>query len=285
MAEHVIPKTLTEALELLHLSSYTIIAGGTDVFVKARRWAGTKRELAHPAMFLHEIESLKTIHWDSNHMEIGALVSLSTIAKHPFTPGLLKETIAEIASPAIRNMATLAGNIANASPAADGVLALCALQAKVLIQSVKGSRLVAVEAIALAPGKTILQPNELITAIQIPRLEDHFHAFYKVGTRRADAISKVALAGFVAFHNQKIAEWRMYFGAVGKTILWNSDLDFSMLGKTKEQVFHELDEIVSQYAKIPTPIDDQRSTKSYRQLVARNLVKKFMVECLGDDDG
>lgn len=285
MAEHVIPKTLLEALELLQESPYTVIAGGTDVLVKSRRWAGTKRNFTHPAMFLHEIETLQTIHADSHILEIGACVSLSTIAKHPLTPVLLKETIAEIASPAIRNMATLGGNIANASPAADGVLALCALQAKAFIQSRHGTRLVAIEDIATAPGRTVLLPSELITAIHIPLLEDHFHAFYKIGTRRADAISKVALAGFVRFHHQKVSEWRLYFGAVGKTILWDHEVDFSMLGKTKEMIYDQMDEIVSKYAQVPNPIDDQRSTKQYRQLVARNLVKKFIRECLGEAHG
>ncbi len=285
MAEHVIPKTLLEALELLEQSPYTILAGGTDVLVKARRWAGTKRTFAHPAMFLREIESLHTIQSDSHILEIGACVSLSTIAKHPLTPALLKETITEIASPAIRNMATLGGNIANASPAADGVLALCALQAKVFIQSAQKTRLIAVEEIALGPGKTHLAANELITAIHIPLLVDDFHAFYKVGTRRADAISKVALAGFAQFHHHKVSEWRLYFGAVGKTILWDHELDFSMLGKTKEMIYDEMEDIISKYAQVPTPIDDQRSTKQYRQLVARNLVKKFIRECLGEVDG
>jgi xanthine dehydrogenase FAD-binding subunit len=285
MVEHVIARSLDEALHCLNQQEYTILSGGTDHMVQKRSWAGTLPLFTKPVLFLHEVKELYGIRVDSNVMEIGAMTSMTAIEEHPQTPPILKECIRQIASPGIRNKATLAGNIANASPAADAVCVLIALHAKVVISSVNHTYETLVEHVIVGPRKTILKQNEMIIAIHIPLLIPTFYAFYKVGGRMADAISKISLAGFIYIHNGKIAEFRLCFGAVGPKVMRNVDQDFAMLGKDIEYLAMEMDAYIDSYVQAISPIDDQRSTKEYRQMVASNLIKKFILSFVEATNG
>jgi xanthine dehydrogenase FAD-binding subunit len=182
----------------------------------------------------------------------------------------------EIAAPGIRHMATLAGNIANASPAADGLCTLVALDATVVIASVNSTRIEHVNDIIVAPKKINLSENELIIEIRIPKSDWSFTAFYKVGGRKADAISKVSLAGSVTYESDRISAWRIAFGAVGPKVVLNPDLDRMMIGKSVRAIKRDAASIVKLYEPFIKPIDDQRSTAAYRKQVALNLIGRFI---------
>ena len=167
--EYLAPKTLDEALGILEQyqdQNIKILAGGTDLLVKM------KTTDIHPdyLMYIKEIAELNFID-TNNGLSIGATIPFSHIVKEDKVKTqyiALYEAIKAIAAPAIRNMGTVAGNIGNASPAADTVPALVAFDAVVTIESRKLKRTVLLKDLFLGPGKTVLKPNVIITKIEVP---------------------------------------------------------------------------------------------------------------------
>lgn len=276
MVNHYYPLTLDEALFQINQSEYQIIAGGTDVMIQYRSWADTSLQTKKPLLFIHQLKELDFIVRDKNYINVGACVTLSNLFKSPLIPLVLKNTIIEIASPSIRNTATLAGNIANASPAADAVCTLIALDALVEIKSLDSVRTVKIEHLITGVKKTSLLSNEIITTIKIPNIHHDYQFFYKVGGRKADAISKVSLAAVANILDGRITKWRLAFGAVGPKVVTDITKDETFVGKTIDEIRESILSVQELYASIIHPIDDQRSTKQYRSTVAGNLIKKFI---------
>jgi xanthine dehydrogenase FAD-binding subunit len=276
MVKHIIPKTLTEALEWMNQGAYQVISGGTDWMVQARNWSETLPKATKGLIFIHELSELNYIKETTEDLLIGATTPMDTLMNSPKVPQVLRDTLLEIAAPGIRHMATLAGNIANASPAADGLCTLVALDATVVIASVNSTRIEHVNDIIVAPKKINLSENELIIEIRIPKSDWSFTAFYKVGGRKADAISKVSLAGSVTYESDRISAWRIAFGAVGPKVVLNPDLDRMMIGKSVRAIKRDAASIVKLYEPFIKPIDDQRSTAAYRKQVALNLIGRFI---------
>jgi xanthine dehydrogenase FAD-binding subunit len=285
MVDPCFPSTLQEALQTLSERTCKVIAGGTDLMVQKRSPAGVLPAFYQPLLFLNHVKSLHQITADSNHLHIGALATYSEILEHPKTPPLLKAAIEQIAGPAIRNVGTLAGNIVNASPAGDGVLALVALDATLTSESLKGKRDLFVKDFILGPRKTALNNNELVTQIHVPLREPTLARFYKVGGRKANAISKIAFAGFADVIQGKIAEFRLAFGAVGPVVVRSIDTELLILGQSLEQVVFDPEKIALLFEPLLRPIDDQRSTSAYRKDVALNLIQRFLRELAEVDYG
>ena len=276
MVNHFYPETLEEALTELNQNEYLIVSGGTDVMIQYRSWSDTPLKTKKPLLFIHQLKELNTILEEKDYINVGACVTLSHLLKSPLIPKILKSTIIEIASPGIRNTATLGGNIANASPAADGVCTLIALDALVEIKSLYSTRTVKIEHLITGVKKTSLLPNEIITTIKIPNFQHDYQCFYKVGGRKADAISKVSLAVVANMSEGRITKWRLAFGAVGPKVISDMTKDETLVGKTIDEIKQSVQSIQALYAPLIHPIDDQRSTKQYRTTVANNLIKKFI---------
>ncbi len=276
MVKHYIPNSLQETLELLNTHDLEIIAGGTDLMVQRRTWADTSPKFKSTINIIN-LEELKYIKKESNEIHIGSTTSLTNILHNEHTPELLKESIKIIASPALRNIATIAGNIGNASPAADTVPILYLLNAKIVITHLNGDRIIRIEDVILGPRKTILQHNEIITEIIIPLEKFTKTSFVKVGGRKADAISKISFSAAASLNNEFIEDIRFVFGAVGPTMVRSKELEQQLHHKTKEQVIDMLPQIIDDYSEIIKPIDDQRSNKEYRKHVALNLLQDFLL--------
>jgi len=271
-----IPRTKAEALALLSDRQACVVAGGTDLMVKRRRWPGLAPAIPG-AVFIAQIDELVFVRKEKDAVVIGACTPLAKILDHPMAPDLLKRAIAETAGPGIRHAATIAGNLANASPAADPALALVALDAVVRIEGPAGTREVPAERLATGPGRTELQPDELVTAIAIPDRAWTAAVFVKVGGRKADAISKVSFCGAAAVENGRIVCLNAAFGAVGPTILRVRDVEESLIGLTPAETAGDLPRILAAYGERIRPIDDQRSTAHYRKTVAINLLSDFIL--------
>lgn len=271
-----IPQSKREAVELLARGGGPVVAGGTDLMVKRRRWAGVSPAISEAAVYVANLRELAAVRKNGDMVEIGAAATLSQLLLFPFVPELLKAAIRVTASPGIRNAATLAGNLANASPAADPALALFCLDAVVRLESASGVRDVPVRDFATGPGRTVLRPDELIVAILVPADAGAVVRFEKVGGRKADAIAKVAFAGSVRVEDGVVTSFCAAFGAVGPTAVRDPKVEKTLEGLPVEELKRRLPEIREAYGAAIRPIDDQRSTAAYRRTVALNLLADFI---------
>ena len=276
MVEHVIPKNLEEALKYLNAKPYKVIAGGTDLMVQHRAWSALSPNFKTPLLFCFNLNALKYIKVQNDEIAIGSMTDLETLLDHPLTPEILRKVISVMASPAIRKVSTLSGNIINASPAADSLLALYALDAKVVCRSLHTQREVLVSEMVLGPRKTQLKAHEIITEIRIPKTSFTHTTFVKVGGRLADAISKVAFVGCAQIVNNQVKDLRIVLNAVSATLIRQKAIESQWLNKAPNVLQSQMDTILEAYEAYIQPIDDQRSNKYYRKQTALNLIKQFI---------
>lgn len=277
MVKQVIPKTLDEALNYLYDRSYQIIAGGTDLMVQKRSTAETPPLFSNNILYAFHLEELKFIKRSEHCLHIGSMTSLETLLHHEDTPKILKEVIYEMASPAIRNVATLAGNIANASPAGDSLVPLYLLDAQIILLSKNQFRHIPIEKLIIGPRKTVILKDEIIKDIAIPKHEFTQFKWIKVGGRRADAISKVSFLGAVHIDGDQVLDFRIAFGAVYKTVIRNREIEKEYKNISVQELKNKHDEIIEKYDACILPIDDQRSNKEYRKKVALNMLSDFII--------
>jgi len=276
MVKHFIPSSLEEALDILNKEKVEIIAGGTDLMVQRRKWANTVPAFEQ-TMNIINIPELSYIKAVNNKLHIGATTSLTEIMNHKDTPELMKKAIYDIASPALRNIATIAGNIGNASPAGDTLPILYVLNAKIVLVSPQATRTLPIEEVILGPRKTVIKKNELIKEIILPIHDFTSTSFVKVGGRKADAISKVSFTGAVTIEDNIILDIRIAFGAVGPVIVRSTKIENTIIEMSVQQLTESVTHIIEAYNDLITPIDDQRSNKEYRKIVAKNLLKDFLL--------
>ena len=271
-----IPSNLNDALEFLSNHDAYIVAGGSDMMVMKRNSAGLAPTFDKDVLYVSNLKELKRIDDEVDGLHIGAGVTLDEVYHNAFTPALLKQAIGEVASINIRHFATLVGNIANASPAGDTIVVDYLLDAKLKLVSKKGERIVDAKDFVLGIRKIDRHPDELITQIIFPHQKyDHF-MWHKVGSRKADSISKVTVAGVYSTENKKVAKFALAFGSVAITVKRSAELEKEIEGLTGKELEGRIEEFVEKYGKIISPIDDQRSNKEYRQKVAMNICREFL---------
>lgn len=285
MVEVYRPETLEQALDKLAVGEHTLFSGGTDLMVQNSVRPGMTPSFTRDVVFVDSIEELKKINEvhregvvSESSLKIGAGVTLSEIETHPMVPEILRQSASKIAAPALRNRATMAGNICNASPAADTLPALYLLNARVVLSSVHGEREMALEEFITGPGKNQLKQDEMLTHIVVPKAELPETFYHKVGTRKANALTKLSIAGAAKVEKGIIADWRVAFGAVGPTVVRSKSLESRIVGQPVERLSDQefIDEVVSQYSEIITPINDQRSTAEYRHQASLNLLRRWL---------
>jgi len=276
MVKHIIPANLKSALAYLSEGTFQIMAGGTDLMIQKRSTAGTLPHFERDILYLANLEELRYIQRKDGSVHIGSMTTLEEIIDHPDAPELLKEVIREMGSPAIRHAGTLGGNIGNASPAGDSLVALYLLDAQVLLSSAEGDRLLPIENVILGVRKTAMKPNELIHEIIISEAKFDQVKWVKVGGRQADAISKVSFAGAYRVSNHQVVDFRLAFGAISITVLRNRAIEKKYENHSVAEINEDLPEILKAYNALISPIDDQRSNKIYRREVALNIAKDFI---------
>jgi len=277
MVKNVIPASLNEALNLLNERPFKIMAGGTDLMVQRRAWSQTPPEFNEDVLYIFNLEELKYIKEEDGYIVIGSTTPVEDLLYSDLAPNLLKEAIGIMASPALRHMATIAGNIGNASPAGDTLPILYALDAIIVLQSVEGVRELPIDEVITGPRRHVMNQNEIIKEIKIPICVFTDSVFEKVGGRQADAISKVSFTGAINIKDNKVLDFRIAFGAVSATILRRKEIESKYIGLTKEELIGRVDDIVIDYDPFVRPIDDQRSNKEYRKTVALNLLRNFVI--------
>ena len=273
MVNLIIPHNLNDALERMSKQKLTIFAGGTDLMIK-RRTQSLGLQFDHDVLLISELKELKTIIADGSSLFIGAAATISEILAHPKIQDLIKAPLREIGSVAIRNTATLGGNIVNASPASDVLPMLVALDARVVCRSkLRGEFKIAVELFITSPGRTMLKQDELVTGIAIPMTDFNVFSTVKVGARKANAISKLSFFGAASFNMDKVIDVRIAFGAMGPKVIRDPIIEYNLVN-TKLKYW--LDMALPAYGALLNPIDDLRSTRAYRKEVALNLLEDFI---------
>jgi CO/xanthine dehydrogenase FAD-binding subunit len=270
------PSSLQEALNVLADSGATILAGGTDVFP-----ALGERPLSGPVLDLSALDEIKSVSFSQEHVLLGARTTWSELLAAPLPRGFdgLKAAAREIGSVQIQNSATIAGNLCNASPAADGVAALMALDAEVVLASRSGSRTLPLAEFILGNRKTARRPDELLTCIRVPRrLENAVSTFLKLGARRYLVISIVMVAANLVLNpDGTIREALLCVGSCSPVAQRLTELERALIGHQarpgiRKHVQHE------HLARL-TPIDDVRATAAYRRDAARTLVERALEKC------
>jgi CO/xanthine dehydrogenase FAD-binding subunit len=250
-------------------------AGGTDLMVLLE--AG---KLPHKKFLnIWNLAELRGLAVTAEHVMLGALTTYSEVQRHEILARefpLLCRAAAETGSIATQNRGTLGGNIANASPAADSPPALLVYGAEIEIVSSGGARWVPYAAFHTGYKKMNLQAGELIRSIRVARSGAAWKQYFrKVGTRRAQAISKICFAAAGRVEAGRIADVRIALGSVAPTVLRAVRVEQILRGQRPEEAALLLAAQDALGAEI-APIDDMRSTGRYRRNVARNLLAEFL---------
>jgi CO/xanthine dehydrogenase FAD-binding subunit len=275
------PLNLTEALEIRSRENTTVFAGGSDLMVRHRVWSGVIPNFPQPLLFIGHLPELQNIRIENNLLKIGAACTLEQILRDPKIPEYLKLPVSQMASPAIRNLATLGGNICNASPAGDTLPMLYALDAQLILKSKNKTTAVNVKDFITGPGQNILQGDEIAVEIVIP-LADYNQFYYrKVGSRKANCISKLSFFGLAKMEAGQVQAVRIAFGAVAPTVVRSTEAESLLEGVRKPHFSALLPELAGAYTPLINPIDDVRSTKKYRRTVSLRLLEHFLLKELG----
>jgi len=270
------PATLADAFAILaaRRAGIRVIAGGTDLMVALNAYALPAAEF----LDIWRVGELRGIADEGETLRIGALTTYTDLIKSPLVArhvpalGAAARTVGALQ---IQNRGTIGGNIVNASPAGDTLPVLAAFDAEVEIGSARGTRRVAFNQFYAGYRQTVLGPDELVLAVRVPKLRDGERAdFYKVGTRRAQAISKIVMAARARVAGRRIEAVSIGLGSVAPTVvraplterlLTGQRLTPALADAARELIMREV-----------APITDLRSTEHYRRAVTGNLLAKFL---------
>jgi CO/xanthine dehydrogenase FAD-binding subunit len=270
------PGSLESVLSLLasEAGEWTPFAGGTEIMVAHA--AGRLR--ASKFVSLWGIPDLHFISANESELSIGAATTFSEIRESDAVARnfpLLSRASSWIGAVANQNRATLGGNLVNASPAADSSPALLVYDAEIELVSARGRRRIPYSSFHLGYKRTALAPDEIVLAVHLPqRFADHKQYLRKVGTRRAMAISKVALAVTALIDDGSIREIRIGAASLAafptrlrrtEEVLLGTPITPGIIAAARVTLMREA-----------APIDDIRSTADYRRRVGANLLEEFL---------
>lgn len=273
------PTQLTEAYQILreHGTDIKILAGGTDLMVLFNMG----QPLPHQVLNIWQLNELRTIINHGDYLQIGALCSYTQLIQDPliraFAPQLVAAS-ATIGAAQIQNRGTLGGNIANGSPAGDSLPVLAAFDAQIEIGSLTGTRVVPFTQFYQGYRKTVLASDEMVLSIILNKqLATEQAAFYKVGTRAAQAISKVMCCVRATIDSdRRINQIAIALGSVAPTVIRATQTEQLLTGATIDDAL--IAQARNSLSSEVRPIDDVRSNAHYRRVVAGNLIAKFLRE-------
>jgi CO/xanthine dehydrogenase FAD-binding subunit len=263
------PKSLRDALTMLRDEApLTPLAGCTDLYVSLN--FGTLKDRRF--LNLWALDDLRGIEARGDTLWIGALATHTDLIRSRLVRGrvpMLAAAAREIGGVQIQNRGTIGGNAANASPAGDTLPVLAAADAVVVLRSARDTRRVRFADFYTGYRQTVRRPDELIVGFEVPRVRGR-QWFRKVGTRAAQAISKVVMAGSVEFGTRGRRVVRLALGSVAPTVIRASRTEAALADGASVDVAAET--LVREIA----PIDDVRSDAEYRRRVSANLLRRFL---------
>lgn len=274
------PKSLEEIIDILKTEPTIPYAGGTDLMVQYKTYTGLKPNFDIPIMYLKNAKELSYLQAKDDTIEIGTTTSLSDILKCQFVPEILKMAIAELASPSIRNAATIGGNICNASPAGDTLPPLYLLNCKINLISPECERTIPISMFIKGPKQIVMDENELMTSITIDRLENYKNFYRKIGARKANSLSKLSVAAIARVENNILKDIRIAAGAVSPTVVRNKNAENLLIDMETLEIKNKIAELMEIYKSEINPIDDQRSTAVYRKETTLKLIEQSILSTI-----
>ena len=270
------PASLADTLALLESEPgvWKPFAGGTDLMVLLE--AG---KLAHHNYVnIWGLSELRGIGTTDTHVTLGALTTYTEVQSNPILRHefpMLCQAASETGGLAIQNRGTLGGNIVNASPAADSPPALLAYDAEIELVSARGSRWLPYHGFHTGYKQMHIDPDELLARIRLPRNTAGLtHYYRKVGTRKAQAISKVCFAAVGQTADGKIVNTRIVVGSVAPIVVRCVQTEIMLRGQKPDE--QTVESACASLLREISPIDDIRSTARYRLQVAKNLLADFL---------
>ncbi len=272
------PGGLDEALRLLAAGTFRIVAGATDLYpadVPRRAWAGPRIGAGEAFLDITAIPELAEIRRTERGIRVGAAVTWTAIAEADIPPWChgLVQAAREVGGAQIQNRGTVGGNLCNASPAADGIPPLLALDAEVELAGRSGTRRLPLSEFLLGNRRTALRPDELLVAVEVPDPGDGARSvFYKLGARRHLVISIVALAVTLRFDRAgRLVDPRFAVGACAPTAVRLSTLEAELAGLEVEAACAR---VRPDRLRELAPIDDVRATAAYRREAVAELLRR-----------
>lgn len=280
MTRYAKPTTLSEALALLGERPWRLLAGGTDFYP-----ALGNRPLKEDVLDINGLVELRGIADTDDQWIIGARTTWTDVARHnlPAAFDALRQAAREVGSPQIQNVATVAGNLCNASPAADGVPALLALDANVELRSAVGTRCLPLAAFILGNRRTALGAGEMVTAIHVPKSSvAGCSAFVKLGARRYLVISIGMAAARLVIEAGVVREAAVAVGACSAVARRLAGVEAALRGMPVPDL---RDAVLGASMGELSPIDDVRGSAAYRIEAAREIVARAVMAAAEPGEG
>ena len=271
MVKSYTPKNLADALEALKSTDeYLPYAGGSDINVQNI----SGRNL----FFIGKLPELKRIYEDEKYIHIGSAVTYSEAVKNPLVPEVFKAAIHKVAGPAVRNVGTYGGNLANGSGKADSALVALVCNAVLHIQSASGERFLEEKYFYRGRKDVFLEKDELITELLIPKSKSLNNYYYdKVSVRTSVAISNISVAAIWNIEDDIIKELSVGIGSATDVPIRCYDVENALVGKSIYEVDAQREEILSHFVvDLSLPLD--RTSIRYRKQVCYNLLNYLLYE-------
>jgi len=279
LSEFFQPETLQEALAVLARGPVRVVAGCTDLFP-----ATEAQDLGGPALYVSGVEGLRGISEGPEGWRIGAATTWSDIRDADLPPGfdMLRAAAGEVGSVQIQNVGTIAGNLCNASPAADGVPPLLVLEAVVELASQRGTRQVALADFLTGVRATALQAGEMVTAVLVPRAAAQGRSrFIKLGTRDYLVISIVSVAVRLVETAGRVGDVAIAVGSCSPVAVRLHELESQLAGVALRDLAGAVD--AGLVAGALSPLSDVRGTSDYRVEAATELVRRTLADLSGSE--
>ena len=268
-----VPETLEEALRIRKETGAIPLAGGTDLMVQHYSGTDLSPEFSKPIVIISNLEELKGIRKrEDGKIEIGALSTSAEIASSELVPYLVRAAASRMGAISLRNSATIGGNIGNASPKGDLPQPLILLDAEVVLKSLEGERSMLLDDFIKGAKKTELRDDEIITSILVEPRIFTYYMYHKIGTRRANAISKLSISAVMDVDGDVITEFRAASGAAGPKVARSRDVENILIGRRVSELPQLKEDFLNAYNNIISP----HAMPGWRRNSTRRMLSYFL---------
>ena len=283
--EYVAPRTLSELFEILdgHGKEIQVIAGGTDLIIALKERAVAPEIVVDLGRLRNELGGVSV---EDGVLRIGALATFSQIESSPFVAryaNALRQAAANVGTLQIRSIATLGGNLATASPAADSAPPLIALGATVTLLSGSGQRSLPAQSVFAGPKRNGLRPGEIVSSVEIPANEEIRSAWTRSAVRNENVLSTVSVAVALAVKDGRFGPSRVALGAVAPTPILAEKATAAITGS--EATEDQVKRVAVLAAEDARPISDIRASAHYRKRLVFVLTKRLILQILSESMG
>ncbi len=272
-----IPQTLDEALRIRKETGAKPLAGGTDLMVMHRRGTGIVPTFPWPVMIITTLQELSYIREEGDELVIGAATTCHEIEDDERVPYAVRKAASLMGAHSLRNLATIGGNVCNASPKADLPVPLIMMDASVTLVSANSKRNLLLDEFITGPKEIDLKEDEILLEVRIPRYKEPFtYLWYrKVGTRKANAISKLSVSAAITINGKGIIEdFRSANGASGPKVARSRKVEEGIIGRHVDEIPALLEPFLDSYDGILSP----HAMPAYRRLSTRRMLRHFLTE-------